>query len=319
MRLGNLVENDRIPLFALQRGTMIWGRGTGPLGAPPHVLAHPPASATPFRLLGQRPMATTGFGPAGGKESLLAHGEAVGEALGEAGVDDFVLGGVDVVLDAAEFDEVLGGGVKAVGGVPVAIARLAYAADVDEVFFVGLDPEALEWEAFDGAVIDVSARGVGVAVEAEVGVLVAEAGGGIELVEDVAPFVRGIEGGVDDGEIADLADEAEVAEPLFIFVGEIGASPVDGFLGEGVEVFLYFLGGSLLVVVAFYDRTIEAADDFDAFVGIGIVADDIAETDKMGDVVGVGVVEDGDEGLQIGVDVSKNGEQHFGRLMFWTG
>jgi len=140
--------------FALQRGTMIWGRGTGPLGAPPHVLAHPPASATPFRLLGQRPMATTGFGPAGGKESLLAHGEAVGEALGEAGVDDFVLGGLMSLLDAAEFDEVLGGGVKAVGGVPVAIGAAGLRCRTLMKYFL-LDRTRRRWsgEALDGAAL----------------------------------------------------------------------------------------------------------------------------------------------------------------------
>ena len=74
---------------------------------------------------------------------------------------------------------------------------------------------------FTSRIADVGARGVGVPVEAELRVLVVEARGGIELVEDVAPLVRGIERGVDDGEIAHLPDHLQIAQPLLVCVGEM--------------------------------------------------------------------------------------------------
>ena len=60
---------------------------------------------------------------------LFAEREPIGEPLREAGVDDLILRGPDVVFDPAQFDELLVGREKAVGGVPVAVARLADAAD----------------------------------------------------------------------------------------------------------------------------------------------------------------------------------------------
>ena len=45
---------------------------------------------------------------------------------------------------------------------------------------------------------------MGVTEKTEGGVLVGEAGDGVEIVKDVAPLPGGIEGGVDDCEVAHL-------------------------------------------------------------------------------------------------------------------
>jgi hypothetical protein len=124
--------------------------------------------------------------------------------------------------------------------------------------------------------------------------------------------VRGIQRGVDDGEIPHLADETESAQPGFVFLGEMLAGPVDGFLGEGVEIFEDGLGGGLLVVIAHYHGAIELADDLDALVGVCIVTDDIAQADVMGTVPGFRVGEDSAERFEICMNVSEDGETHLG-------
>ena len=54
--------------------------------------------------------------------------------FGETRIDDFVLSGLDVVFDAADGDVLICRIVDRVSGMPVAISRLAGAADVDEIF-----------------------------------------------------------------------------------------------------------------------------------------------------------------------------------------
>ena len=162
---------------------------------------------------------------------------------------------------------------------------------------------------------------MGVAVKAELRVLVIEARGGIELVEDVTPLVRGIEGGVDDGEVAHLPDHLQVAQPLFILARELMAGPVDRFLGERIEACEVLFEGGQLVVVALHHRAIDVADDFQALVRVGVVTDDVAETDVVRYLVLLGVGQDGLERLEIGMDVSENGKSHGqgGEAWAWIG
>jgi hypothetical protein len=62
-------------------------------------------------------------------------------------------------------------------------------------------------------------------------VLIWKTGGGGELVEDVAPALRRVERGVDDGEVGDHAGVFEVAQPLFLPPRQLVARPVDGVGG----------------------------------------------------------------------------------------
>ena len=149
--------------------------------------------------------------------------------------------------------------------------------------------QLVEHLALHRAIADVGARRVGVAVKAELRVLVVEARRGIELVEDVAPLVRRIERGVDDREIAHLPDHLQVAQPLLVVLGQMLARPVDRLLRERIEACEILGQRGLLVVISLHDRAIELAHDLHALVRVGVVADDIAEADVMRDLVRLGV------------------------------
>ena len=142
-------------------------------------------------------------------------------------------------------------------------------------------------------VADVGAGGVGVPVEADVGVLVVEARGGVELVEDVAPLVGRVERGVDDGEIPHLPDEPQAGEPLFVFIGEVFAGPAQGGVGQRIEGFQRSVQVRLFVVIAFDHRAAQSLDDLHAFMGIGVVTDDVADADVMGAAALLCVSQDG--------------------------
>ena len=63
-------------------------------------------------------------------------------------------------------------------------------------------------------------------------------------------------------------------------------------------------------MVALHHRAVEPAHDVETLVRVGVVADHVAEADEVRAAVGAGVVEDGVERLQVGVNVSKEGEAH---------
>src|SRR5205823_1369086 len=95
---------------------------------------------------------------------------------------------------------------------------------------------------------------VGVAEEANRRVLIGETGNGVEAVEDVVPSLRRIERRVDNREIADLTGEWERDQPFLVGSAQLFAGPIDGHLGQRIEVARRFLEGSLFVVVTFHDR-----------------------------------------------------------------
>lgn len=237
-------------------------------------------------------------------------GEAFGEAFGEAGVEDFGLGFGEVVGDAAEFDLGLGGVVDGVGGAPIAIAGLADGAAVDVVFFSGLEDEFAVEALVDGAIEDEGVGDVGVAEEAELAALVDEALFGFLGAEDVNPAGGAIEGGVDDGEVCDGALHGESAEVAFLFFVEAIAGVFHGHVGEVAEVFDVPFFGGFFVMVAFDDGATEGADEFEAFGGAGVVADDVAKANHVADALGLHVFQDGFERLLIAVDVGENSVAH---------
>ena len=87
--------------------------------------------------------------------------------------------------------------------------------------------------------------------------------------------------------------------------------PVDGLFRERIEAGQVVGERSLFVVISLHDRALEIADDFHAFVRVGIVADHVAEAGVMRDVVRARVGEDGLQGFQIGMNVSKNSKTHW--------
>ena len=120
---------------------------------------------------------------------------------------------------------------------------------------------------------------MGVAVEADLGELVGEVRHGVELVGDVVPVGRLVEGAVDDGEVLDLADHAEPAQPVALFFAELLAGPLQGGGGHRVHGFERVVAGGVLVVVALDHGAVHRADHFEAAAGVGVVADDVAHAD----------------------------------------
>ena len=76
-------------------------------------------------------------------------GETVSEAVGQTGLADFSLCRFEVVLDPPLFDHLAIGVQDAIGGAPVAIARLSDAAGVDEIFFPRSQADLTDGDAAD--------------------------------------------------------------------------------------------------------------------------------------------------------------------------
>jgi hypothetical protein len=85
---------------------------------------------------------------------------------------------------------------------------------------------------------------------------------------------------------------------------------MNGVGGMGIETFQRVVGGAVFVVIALHAGDVHFADDGEAFFGIGVVTDDIAETDDMRRVLGLDVSQNGLERFQVAVDVSDDGVSH---------
>ena len=72
--------------------------------------------------------------PWNSKRALSAEFEAIGQQTGQTGLNDLLLRGREVVFYAPLFDHMVFDVINAIGGAPIAVARLADAADVNEIF-----------------------------------------------------------------------------------------------------------------------------------------------------------------------------------------
>src|SRR3981081_833783 len=118
---------------------------------------------------------------------LSPEGKALGQESGQPGLDDFLLRRLEIVFYAALLDHVLFNVINAVGGMPIAIARLANTAGVDEILSGGVDLKLLDAHATHAAFFpNKSHRHVGMAEKTNSRVLIGKAGGGVEIVEDVS-------------------------------------------------------------------------------------------------------------------------------------
>ena len=187
---------------------------------------------------------------------------------------------------------------------------MADAADVDEVLSTGLDPELRVSAAAHDAVADKSHRDVRVAEKTDRRVLVGKARGGGESVKDVTPPLRPIQRGVNDRKAGHQPDVFKLLEPLPIVPGQLRTRPLDCFRRMRVEPVQIRLAGTILVVVSFHTRHPHVPDDIEAFLRIGVVADDVAKAGVMGAVLFFCVVQHHPQRLQIGVDVSYDGVLH---------
>ncbi len=242
--------------------------------------------------------------------SLSANRQAFREQWRQAGLDDFLLRGGELVLNPPLLDDVVLHVVNAVSGAPIGVARLANAPDVNEILFARLDAEQFGADASDALVADKGHGHVSVTEEANGRVLIGETRGRVEVIEDVAPLARSIEGGVHDGKIAHLPLQAQVAQPYFVLRGEVIARPLDGALGQFIKVARGFDQRGLFVMIALDDGAVHVADAFDALVRVGVVTDDVAQANKVRAVVLVRVIQHGIKRLKVGMNITADRETH---------
>src|SRR4029077_6687749 len=151
------------------------------------------------------------------------------------------------------------------------------------------------------------------------GVLISEAGGGIEIAKDVAPLRWSIESGVNDGEIAHLPLETQIAQPLAGLLAQLRPRPCHGALSHFIEIAGSFRLCRLLVVIPFHRRAIQIAHYRNALARVGIVTDDVAQTNEVSAVPLARVRQHCFEGLQIRMNVAKNGKPHQGIILSFAG
>src|SRR4051812_31849907 len=136
----------------------------------------------------------------------------------QAGFDDLLLRGFEVVFHASLLDHIVFGVEDAIARAPVAITRLPDTANVDEIFFRRLDSQLVDFDALHTVITDEGHRDMGVPKKTNPGVLIGETGDSIEIVEDVAPLTGSIERRMHDREIAHLPLQAKIAQPISVFL-----------------------------------------------------------------------------------------------------
>ena len=151
---------------------------------------------------------------------------------------------------------------------------------------------------------------MGVAEEADLGKLIGKAGHGVELVHDVSPAGGGIQGAVNDGEVPDLTDHAQRAQPGFVFFGQSPAGPFQGRLGEGIQPDDVGISGGFLVMIALHDGASELLEPVHALAGVGVIPDHVANADVVRCTLLGGIGHDGVKGFQVGVDIAEDCELH---------
>ena len=219
--------------------------------------------------------------------------------------------GLDVVVEAAKFDGLRVHVVDDIGALRIIVARLADGADVDEIFFGRIHFELRVSAAAHDGVAHKGDGHVRVAEEAHLRVLIRKTGGGSELIENVTPAVGRVERGVNHGEIRGHAGVFQIAQPLFVVSGELVAGPVNGFSGVGIKAVERIVGGAVFVVVALDYGNIQVANDIEAFLGICVVANHVAEADGMRDVLGADVLQHHLKCFPVSVNVCNDGVFHF--------
>ena len=107
-----------------------------------------------------------------------------------------------------------------------------------------------------------------------------------------------------------MRDIFQVAQPLAVVGGQLFAGPTHGLGGGGIEAVERLVGGAVFVVIALDDGDVHLADDIQAFLGVGVIADDIAEAGEMGAFLLLDVLQNDLKRLQVGVNVGYDGKLH---------
>ena len=100
------------------------------------------------------------------------------------------------------------------------------------------------------------------------------------------------------------------SQPLFFLGRKLVARPVDGLRGVRVEAVEMIVRGAVFVVVALHAGDVHLADNLETFLGVGVVADNVAEAHDVIRVLGADVLKDHLKGFQVSVDVGDDGVFH---------
>ncbi len=92
--------------------------------------------------------------------------------------------------------------------------------------------------------------------------------------------------------------------PVFADGFELRARPENGTFGGWIEA-VRIEHGPLVVIAQQHHLALH--DQVDAFARIGTVADDVAQTINLGNIVFVDIVQNGGEAFQIAVDIADEG------------
>ena len=108
----------------------------------------------------------------------------------------------------------------------------------------------------------------------------------------------------------DLVRQRQRAQPCLVFVRQVLARPIDRRFRQRIEAAGRLGERGLFIVVSLHHRALHILHDLDAFMGVGVVTDHVAEADEMRAIVCARVGQHGFGGLEIGVKIAKNGETH---------
>src|SRR5207253_3977920 len=106
--------------------------------------------------------------------------------------------------------------------------------------------------------------------------------------------------------------------PLAVVGAQLFARPIYRLGRGGIKPVERLITRAVIIVIAFDDRNIHFADDVQAFFGIGVIADDIAQASVMGALLLLDVFQDDLKSLKIGMDICDDGKLHSATLQFQT-
>src|SRR5271154_2875734 len=249
--------------------------------------------------------------------SSAAERQALDQRLGQAAGAHAFLNGFDIVWNAPELDGLLGEVSDYECSARVSIARLADGAGIEQVGGAIFDGQGGEM-ASGGGVEMQHADLIVAQSEAALQMRVTEESNlrrGVEqAVERLGRrehiFVFIAEGAVDHNETI-LVERAgrKLLEPFAIFGAELVASPQRNGARDGIEIVGVGDARAGFIVIAANGERANFADAIDHFVGIGAVADYVAETDYFVPMAFRGG-EGGVESCEVGVNVAENQIAH---------